>query len=374
METGHYSAQLVKMEPYASWLSEARAVDRMSRYNLRRRRIPRLIRERIDVALLSDRELLRLTRLNRAAFDELYARLETYLRPLTSRSHAVSGQTKLFACLQFLANGSFQRLGGFACGVSQSTMSRIISQFLIGMRRISRELIHFPRSPAEWDAVKVAFYHLAQMPNVIGAIDCTHVALVPPSADEYMYRNRKLGHSLNVQVVCGPDMEIFSVVAKFPGSCHDAHILRESALFNFFHAFYREGGWLLGDAGYPCLPWLLTPLGHPSNNAEEAYNRAHVRTRSVIERCFGHLKTRFRCIDNSGGALLYKPQKVIDIIVACCVVHNICIKQNLPGYRLPHTPLSVQSDDFEDEEPDEEEEPDEAGNVVRGRVIVEFFE
>ncbi|XP_068130586.1 uncharacterized protein [Hyperolius riggenbachi] len=82
------------MEPFVCCLNEARTVDRICRYNQRRRQIPRLIPEHIDVALLSDRELLRLTRLNRAAFDELYARLETYLRPLTSRSHAVSGQTK----------------------------------------------------------------------------------------------------------------------------------------------------------------------------------------------------------------------------------------------------------------------------------------
>ncbi|KAM9330423.1 scrapie-responsive protein 1 [Gastrophryne carolinensis] len=38
-----------------------------------------------------------------------------------------------------------------------------------------------------WNVVKFGFYDLAVMPNVMGAIDFTHVALVPPVADEYFY-------------------------------------------------------------------------------------------------------------------------------------------------------------------------------------------
>lgn len=43
-------------------------------------------------------------------------------------------------------------------------------------------------------------------PGVIGAIDCTHVAIVPPKTNdpvypEHMYINRKRYHSINVQLV-----------------------------------------------------------------------------------------------------------------------------------------------------------------------------
>lgn len=46
-----------------------------------------------------------------------------------------------------------------------------------------------------------------RFPGVIGAIDCTHVAIVPPvkvnrENREYLFVNRKGYHSINVQLVC----------------------------------------------------------------------------------------------------------------------------------------------------------------------------
>jgi len=82
---------------------------------------------------------------------------------------------------------------------------------------------------------------------------------------------------------------------------------------------------LVGDSGYPLEPWLLTPVSSPSTCAEERYNMAHAMTRNVIERAFGLLKSRFRCLDKSGGTLLYQPQKTCQILMACCVLHNFCL-------------------------------------------------
>jgi DDE superfamily endonuclease len=85
----------------------------------------------------------------------------------------------------------------------------------------------------------------------------------------------------------------------------------------------------LGDSGYPAEPWLLTPLATPTTPSETAYNAAHVRTRNVIERCFGVMKSRFRCLDQSGGTLLYTPERACRIVTAVCVLHNFCITRNI---------------------------------------------
>ncbi|XP_070830975.1 putative nuclease HARBI1 [Chaetodon trifascialis] len=66
---------------------------------------------------------------------------------------------------------------------------------------------------------------------------------------------------------------------------------------------------------------------------EERFNVAHSRTRSVVERAFGLLKARWRCLDASGGRLLYHPTKVCKIIMACGVLHNVALGNAVP---LPH--------------------------------------
>lgn len=97
----------------------------------------------------------------------------------------------------------------------------------------------------------------------------------------------------------------------------------------------------VGDSGYPLEPWLLTPFSVVATPAERAYNDAHSKTRIIVERSFGSLKSRFRCLDKSGGILLYKPEKVAKIVVACVVLHNFCTRRKIP---LPAADAAPQVD------------------------------
>uniref|UniRef100_A0A915IJ01 DDE Tnp4 domain-containing protein n=1 Tax=Romanomermis culicivorax TaxID=13658 RepID=A0A915IJ01_ROMCU len=52
-------------------------------------------------------------------------------------------------------------------------------------------------------------------------------------------------------------------------------------------------GLLLGDSGYFCRPWLMTSLCDPQSDAKNRYNRAHKKTRMLIEQTFGRWERRF---------------------------------------------------------------------------------
>ncbi|CAG4940186.1 unnamed protein product [Parnassius apollo] len=82
-----------------------------------------------------------------------------------------------------------------------------------------------------------------------------------------------------------------------------------------------------GDSGYPLEPLLLTPiLNAEENTPQSRYTNTHIRSRNNIERCFGVLKSRFRCLLRK---MEYEPTKVGCIVNACAVLHNVCITAGL---------------------------------------------
>ena len=83
------------------------------------------------------------------------------------------------------------------------------------------------------------------------------------------------------------------------------------------------GCYLLGDAAYACLDWLIPPFKELGNVNDEKrlFNKRHCGTRVHVERAFGMVKGRFR-------KLKYIDMDIIEdmnqVIVSCFVLHNIC--------------------------------------------------
>ena len=84
-----------------------------------------------------------------------------------------------------------------------------------------------------------------------------------------------------------------NIVCKYGGSAHDAYILANSCIPDIMEQL-PNGGWLLGDSGYPLRPWLMTPILTPLTKQQEKQNASHIKTRNCVERSFGVLKSRFR--------------------------------------------------------------------------------
>ncbi|XP_066585716.1 putative nuclease HARBI1 [Prorops nasuta] len=185
------------------------------------------------------------------------------------------------------------------------------------------------------------------LPSICGAIDCTHIRLVHvrfQNLDE-IYRNRKNYFSLNVQTVVGPKTEILDIVPEWPGSQHDSRIFQNSRVYmRFLH--HELNGILVGDNGYPSLPFLLTPFVNPETDEQLRYNIIHKRTRIIVERTYGIWKRRFPCLSRG---LSLKLVTSTSIVVACAVLHNMAL---------------IFNDILEEEETAEMQSEDEEENVV----------
>jgi len=85
--------------------------------------------------------------------------------------------------------------------------------------------------------------------------------------------------------------------------------------------------YLIGDQGYPLLPWFIVPyqtVGHPSI-VEALFNKKLRRGQCVVENAFSILKQTFK-------ELLMKYDLHIaflpDVIVACTILHNMLLGQS----------------------------------------------
>lgn len=110
------------------------------------------------------------------------------------------------------------------------------------------------------------------------------------------------------------------MVARWPGSSHDANIFEASNIKQRLEGHEFGNGVLLGDSAYPLREYLLTPIAHPHDNIEDLFNEAQIRTRNVVERTFGIWKRRFPCLSTGLRCKLPLAQ---DIIIATAVLHNI---------------------------------------------------
>ncbi|CAG2185824.1 HARBI1 [Mytilus edulis] len=298
-------------------------------YNVPPQRRPRHFRNRDGFSLdFSDEELRARYRFSRHSIMVISDLVRDDLQRGTRRNHALTVEQQVMVTPKILASGSFLQVVGDTLGLDKGTVSRVVQDTTAALCKRQNEFVKWPRRDAEKNKIKAGNYRIGGFPNVIGAIDGTHIRIQAPTTDEASYVNRKGYHSINVQAVCDADGKFTNINTSWPGNAHDAHIFRTSQVCTHMERTPNwESGILLGDSGYPCRPFIMTPYARPANEDQTRFNRHHARTRCVIERTFGRWKRRFHVLHSE---IRMKPEKACIIIMACAILHNIALWMNEP--------------------------------------------
>ncbi|KAJ1115682.1 hypothetical protein NDU88_003904 [Pleurodeles waltl] len=144
-------------------------------------RHPPVYRPLVDLSTMEKRHIIITYRPDRATILELCAQLEPDLMSAIRQPTGIPPLVQVLSVLHFLASGSFQTTVAMASGMSQPMFSNELSRVLSALLKHMCSYIVFPQ--VEYlPTVKGDFYALGHMPNIIGAIDGTHVAFVPPLA------------------------------------------------------------------------------------------------------------------------------------------------------------------------------------------------
>ncbi|MCO5572692.1 hypothetical protein L7F22_026451 [Adiantum nelumboides] len=229
-----------------------------------------------------------------------------------------------------------------------------------------RNVIKYPSNPKNVQRTKVGMQSAQDLPNCMGAIDCTHVKMERPANElATNWYDRKGNYSITLQGVVDADMRFLDIFAGFPGPANDQWVLQNSSLFHLAQAnqwlhgsLFQQCGYaireyIIGDGGYYHLPWLLTPFQEPCSESQSRYNYRLSSSRMVVERAFGRLKNAWRILDG----VIKNPIviKVPKIIVVCCMLHNLAINHgmafdnemdvDLAAYHIDHNIAGSDTDD-----------------------------
>ena len=167
-------------------------------------------------------------------------------------------------------------------------------------------------------------------------MDGKHIEINWPTGDSKIdYFNRKQRYSISTQTVVGGNLKFLDIATDYPGTIHDARILRDSALYiqaerNILLTEptdvidgYKIRPLLIGDGAYPTNIWFLKPFPNNLNLSQEQkkFNTFLSSARVAVERAFGILKARRRYLLN---CLDHRMENLSNVIISCCVLHNIC--------------------------------------------------
>lgn len=259
-----------------------------------------------------------------------------------------------------MGSGCFQREDGDLHNLSQPTVSRVVHRVLSHLAERRQNFIQFP-TDQEIPEIRRNFFQKQGFPGVIGAVDCTHIRILNPGGvDSELFRNRKGWFSLNVQVLCDDKLMIRDIVASHKGSTHDSRIFNESTLKTRLEGL---PGHLhcLGDRGYACQRYLLTPVANPRTAPERRYNFAQSSTRMVIERTFGIWKRFLPCLSK---CLNFGPEKCAVLTVAAAVLYNFARHRN---------ELIDQDIDINNDDDYAQDQGNAQGQAKRATMIRDYF-
>ncbi|XP_069077574.1 putative nuclease HARBI1 [Pleurodeles waltl] len=239
---------------------------------------------------------------------DLCDQLEPDLMPAIRSPNSIPPTVQVMSVLHILATGSFQNTVALTTEMSQPMFNMDLKDVLCALLKQLNSYIRFPQH-VELAYVEAEFYGLEHTTDVIGTIDGTHVALVPPSANEQ-------GTAKQIIFV------LFSAAAN----------LIQQDLGN------KVSGHMEPSLGTACS---LTQLEESARHHSDYVRR---------------------------GALLYKPKKVCQFTVASCLLHNLALRHHIPlldAEEEEAVPVADEGDMGSDEEEDYEDAGDSRAELIR---------
>ncbi|XP_047080685.1 putative disease resistance protein RGA1 [Lolium rigidum] len=234
------------------------------------------------------------------------------------------------ALIRLCSSGPSESLGS-SVGVSASTVLLVAEKFIDALRERAAHHSYWPDS-SKMDKTKSTFGKIHNLHNCCGVICTANIPFGP-------YCDHGENGRILMQAVIDPKMRIMNLWLNSTDSITLLSILPKSKLF----MECEKGAWLngsklkvapdgsevgeylIGDAGYPLLPWLLTPYQEENLSDPKAeFNRRHSAATTCAQKALAMLQEKWKCLQED----VWWTENLTNrskMIYACCRLHNIVI-------------------------------------------------
>jgi hypothetical protein len=247
--------------------------------------------------------------------------------------------------LEWLAHGVPFNVLARTYDVGKTTVVNVVHQVVkVLHRHLVPHTIHFPTSQ-ELPGVIDRFSHLCRLPGCCGALDGTFMRIERPRVSGEAYYCYKKHFAIIILACVDADGYFTFIDAGNPGSLGDAWVWNGSALKRKIEqrdllvwpegvpqmrtaAGYVYGPYIVADSAFALSEFIMKCYETDNPTAQQfRFNFATIRTRRVVENAFGHLKGRWRILNNSR---LSVPRWAGTVATVCCALHNVAKKAGIP--------------------------------------------
>ena len=231
-------------------------------------------------------EWMKNVRIPKEQFNALADELSPYISPDPSSPRmGLSVEKKLAISLHLLKETGSITVTANAFGVSAPTVSKTIGSVCYAIStHLGARYLKVPRGIYFKESVNL-FQERFGFPQVLGAVDGTHIEINEPTEESQSYFSYKMKYSLNVQAVCDATGKFLVVDIRWPGGTHDtkvfanSHInkaMQEGRIAKLYRALLPGRNkvplLLLADPAYPSLPNCMKEYSTCYNNGQVMCN------------------------------------------------------------------------------------------------------
>ena len=231
----------------------------------------------------------------------------------------------LFSCIVPTGVNATENISEVSAGSVNNCSKPLIS----AVNKLSDRYIEWPSESRRVELSCFAWEKFG-FRGCIGSVDGSQVPLAyAPRVQTWKFWDIHDRYSIHTLVASDHERNIISVTLEFSGSASDALVQQQADWARFLGEHFPLGGLLPGEKGMHFIDRVVGPhIGRSGfSTSNETFDWQLARLRAISEHTFG--------IANGPWASLKKQRlsigseedflAVMEWILACCVLHNICI-------------------------------------------------